>query len=44
MLVNQYASVWKASSSSINEVVSLINLPLIAQGVPQDETQRPQAG
>lgn len=36
-LVNQYASVWKAPGSSASEVVSLINLPLIAQVVPRDE-------
>lgn len=33
-LVNQNASVWKAPSSSVSEVGSLINLPLIAPVVP----------
>lgn len=44
MQANHYAFVWKASSSSINKVVSLINFPLIAQVLPQDEMQRPQTG
>lgn len=39
MLVNQYASVWKASSSGISEVVPLINLPLIAQVVLRGDSE-----
>lgn len=39
MLVNQYASALKASSSGISEVVPLINLPLIAQVVPERDSE-----